>query len=103
MCCLPAGVTARSRLDPKLPFNFTTTLDIVAGNSGSPVVNRAGEFVGLVFDGNIHSLSAYFVYDATRNRTISVDARAILAALRTVYDAEALADEMTGAGASSRR
>ncbi len=93
----------RSRLDPKLPFNFITTLDIVAGNSGSPVVNRAGELVGLVFDGNIHSLSAYFVYDATRNRTISLDARAMLAALRTVYDAGALADEMTGGEESSRR
>jgi hypothetical protein len=93
----------RDRLDPKLPFNFTTTLDIVAGNSGSPVVNRGGEIVGLVFDGNIHSLPAYFVYDATRNRTISVDARAILAALRTVYDANVLADEITGVGASSMR
>ena len=69
-------------------MNFVSTLDIVGGNSGSPVVNQSGELVGLVFDGNIQSLPAYFVYDAARNRTISVDSRAILAAhSRTVYDA----------------
>jgi hypothetical protein len=101
---LPARWLARkSSLDPKLPLNFVSTLDIVGGNSGSPVVNRAGELVGLVFDGNIQSLPAYFVYDAERNRTISVDARAILAALRTVYDAGVLADEIAGAAMPSTR
>jgi hypothetical protein len=93
----------KSRLDPKLPINFVSTLDIVGGNSGSPVVNQSGELVGLVFDGNIQSLPAYFVYDAERNRTITVDARAILAALRTVYDAGALADEIAGTAMPSTR
>jgi Peptidase S46 len=96
-------IQRKASLDPKLPLNFVSTLDIVGGNSGSPVVNRAGELVGLVFDGNIQSLPAYFVYDAARNRTISVDARAILAALRTVYDAGGLADEIVGGRAPSTR
>jgi Peptidase S46 len=101
---LPARwLERRASLDPKLPMNFVSTLDIVGGNSGSPVVNRSGELVGLVFDGNIQSLPAYFVYDAERNRTISVDARAILAALRSIYDAGALADEIAGAPMSSTR
>ena len=101
---LPARwLERKTSLDPKLPFNFVSTLDIVGGNSGSPVVNQSGELVGLVFDGNIQSLPAYFVYDAARNRTISVDARAILAALRTVYDAGALADEIVGAAMPSTR
>jgi len=93
----------KSSLDPKLPMNFVSTLDIVGGNSGSPVVNRSGELVGLVFDGNIQSLPAYFVYDAERNRTISVDSRAILTALRVVYDAGGLADEIAGAAMPSTR
>ena len=84
-------------------MNFVSTLDIVGGNSGSPVVNRSGELVGLVFDGNIQSLPAYFVYDAERNRTISVDSRAILAALKVVYDAGGLADEIAGAAMPSTR
>jgi Peptidase S46 len=101
---LPARWLARKNdLDLKLPINFVSTLDIVGGNSGSPVVNRSGELVGLVFDGNIHSLPAYFVYDAARNRTISVDARTIIAALRTVYDGGGLADEITGAAVPSTR
>jgi len=101
---LPARWLARKDdLDPKLPINFVSTLDIVGGNSGSPVVNRSGELVGLVFDGNIHSLPAYFVYDAARNRTISVDARTIIAALRTIYDGGGLADEITGAAVPSTR
>jgi len=93
----------KSSLDPKLPMNFVSTLDIVGGNSGSPVVNQSGELVGLVFDGNIQSLPAYFVYDAERNRTISVDSRAILTALRVVYDAGGLADEIAGAAMPSTR
>jgi hypothetical protein len=86
----------KAQLDPATPFNFVTTNDIVGGNSGSPVVNRSGEVVGLVFDGNIQSLPGYFIYDATVNRTVAVDARGIVAALRSVYGASALADEMQG-------
>jgi S1-C subfamily serine protease len=85
-----------------VPFDFVTTNDIVGGNSGSPVVNRKGEVVGLVFDGNIQSLPGYFVYDGSVNRTVSVDVRAIIAALRHVYGAGALADEMIGANRGTR-
>ncbi len=89
---------ARPTLDPKTPFDFVATLDIVGGNSGSPVVNRKGEVVGVVFDGNIQMLPGYFWYDQGVNRAVSVDSRAIIAALRHVYGAGALADEIVGAG-----
>ena len=94
---MPKSWEARkSALDLTVPFNFVSTNDIVGGNSGSPLVNRDGEFVGIAFDGNIQSLPGYFVYDGTVNRTVSVDSRAILEALRKVYDAGALVDEMLG-------
>ncbi len=86
----------KGRLDPTTPFNLVTTNDIVGGNSGSPVVNRRGEVVGLVFDGNIESLAGYFVYDGTVNRTVAVDIRAMLTALADVYDASQLVAEITG-------
>jgi hypothetical protein len=93
----------KAGLDLATPFDFVTTNDIVGGNSGSPVVNRQGEVVGLVFDGNIQSLPGYFIYDGEVNRTVAVDARAIIAALRQVYGAAPLADEMQGlpAGATA--
>ena len=83
------------------PYTFVSTLDIVGGNSGSPVVNRRGEVVGVVFDGNIQSLPGYFVYDAAVNRAVAVDGRAILEALRTVYEANRLVDEITSAAKSA--
>jgi hypothetical protein len=79
------------------PFNFASTADIIGGNSGSPVVNRAGELVGLIFDGNIHSLRLDLVYDDRLARAVSVDAAGILAALRRVYAAEALVAEIEAA------
>jgi hypothetical protein len=91
----------KSALDLKVPFNFVSTNDIVGGNSGSPLVNRDGEFVGIAFDGNLQSLPGYFVYDGTVNRTVSVDSRAIIEALRKVYDAGALVDEMLGKTAAT--
>ena len=83
-------------LDPRVPFNFVCTADIIGGNSGSPVVNRKGELVGLIFDGNIQSLVADFAYTQAQGRAVAVDSRGILAALRDVYGATALADEIGG-------
>ncbi len=87
----------KGALDLNTPLDFVTTNDIVGGNSGSPVVNAKGEFVGIVFDGNIHMLSGYYVYDMVVNRGIMTDSRAIIEALRKVYGAGALADEIVGA------
>jgi hypothetical protein len=86
---------ARARLNPQTPVNFIADADIIGGNSGSPALNARGEVVGLIFDGNAHSLAGAFHYDGARNRAVSVDARFIIEALRTVYGAGALADELT--------
>jgi hypothetical protein len=79
-------------LDTK--FNFVSTADVVGGNSGSPVVNQAGELVGLIFDGNIQSLAGDFAYSDQQNRSVSVDSAAILEALDKMYDAKPLVDEL---------
>jgi hypothetical protein len=91
----PAWTAARGRIDPATPFNFLSTLDTVGGNSGSPIVNRDGDLVGLLFDGNMASCVWDYAYEETRARCIGLDARAILAGLRDVYGAEALVKEMT--------
>lgn len=89
------------KLNLATPLNFVTTNDIIGGNSGSPVVNRNGEFVGIVFDGNIESLVGNFIYDETTNRTVAVHAAGIIEAMRKLYDATALADEIEGKMAKS--
>ena len=92
---LPASwLAAKSRLNLSQPFNFSTTNDIIGGNSGSPMVNRNGEIVGLIFDGNIHSLGGAFWFDPRLNRAVAVHSGAILETLSVIYGATALVHEI---------
>ena len=84
----------KDKLDLSTPLDFVTTNDIIGGNSGSPVVNRAGEIVGLVFDGNIESLVGDFVYEGETNRTVAVHTAAMTEVLRKLYNAPALLKEL---------
>ena len=88
-------VKRRSRLNQTTPFNFVSTVDIIGGNSGSPVVNRAGEFVGIIFDGNLQSLPWDYAFDDEEGRATSVHSAVILESLKTVYRAESLVREIT--------
>jgi hypothetical protein len=85
---------AKPRLRLDTPFNFVANTDIVGGNSGSPVVGKDGEVVGLVFDGNIWSLGGSYGFDEALNRTVAVDVAAITEALSKVYGAERLLQEL---------
>jgi len=87
--------SAKSKLDLNTPYNFIADCDIIGGNSGSPTVNAKGEVVGLIFDGNVYSLTGDVIYDGESGRSVSVDSRGIIEALRKVYNAGALADELT--------
>jgi hypothetical protein len=84
----------KARLNLDTPYNFVNTADIIGGNSGSPVVNRAGELVGIVFDGNIQQLPNRFLYTDQQARTVAVHAAGILEALRKIYGAQALLREL---------
>ena len=90
----PRWMTRRAALNPKTPFNFVSTNDIIGGNSGSPTINKNRELVGLIFDGNIQSLVGNFEYDESVNRSISVDVRGMLEVLRKVFKADAIANEL---------
>jgi len=89
-------VQAKDKIDPNIPLNEISTLDVIGGNSGSPVVNAKGELVGVAFDANEALLAGNYVYNDQAARAMSVDSRAILEGLRKIYNATALADELTG-------
>jgi hypothetical protein len=86
-------------LDLATPYNMVSTNDIIGGNSGSPLLNRNLEVVGLVFDGNVYSLPGSFIFDETQNRSISVHSAGMIASLRDVYGARNLVAEMMGSPA----
>ena len=92
----PKEAAAREKLDLATPLDFVSTGDIIGGNSGSPVVNREGELVGLIFDGNIESLAGDYVYDGAKNRAVAVHSAGMIEGLRKIYSAGALADELQG-------
>jgi hypothetical protein len=96
-------MNSKTKLDLKTALNFVSTADIIGGNSGSPTVNKQGEVVGIIFDGNIESLPWNFAYSDVQGRAVSVDARGIQEALRKIYGATTLADELLGAKAEGAK
>jgi hypothetical protein len=96
---LPAAFARRrDGLDMSVPLNFVSTNDITGGNSGSPMIDRDGRIVGIAFDGNIEQLPNEFVFRTGAGRTVAVHSAGIIEALRSVYQAQALVDELLGTG-----
>ncbi|MFA4892825.1 S46 family peptidase [Brevundimonas sp.] len=89
-----AFIDNESRVNKDTVFDFTSTNDIIGGNSGSPVINADGEVIGAAFDGNIHSLGGSFGYDGALNRTVTVSTAAITEALRNIYPQPRLLEEL---------
>ena len=101
---LPAAFERNAaRIDRDVTYNFVTTNDIIGGNSGSPVLDRAGTVIGTAFDGNIHSLGGNYGYDPELNRTVVASAAAIQEALENIYPAPALVAELNRSNRASRR
>jgi hypothetical protein len=91
----PSAFTAnKAKINPSTTYDFVTTNDIIGGNSGSPVIDRAGTVIGAAFDGNIHSLGGNYGYDGSLNRTVVVSADAVQEALEKIYPAPALVKEL---------
>lgn len=98
----PSWLRAKPKLDGQKPMNFASTNDIIGGNSGSPVINKNAEIVGIVFDGNIHSLGGEYGFDPRTNRAVSVDSRAIIESLQKVYNAQRLLKELQPTAAAGQ-
>ena len=84
----------KSAINLQTPYDTVSTADIIGGNSGSPVINKAGEVVGIIFDGNIESLEWNFAYSDKVARAVEVDSRAITESLRNIYHADGLLKEL---------
>ncbi|MRI86672.1 S46 family peptidase [Aggregicoccus sp. 17bor-14] len=90
----PSWLRARGKINAQTPMNFVTTNDIIGGNSGSPMVNKDAEIVGLIFDGNIQSLGGDYGYDESVNRAVAVHSDALIEALDKVYGAKRVLEEL---------
>jgi hypothetical protein len=88
----------KAQLDLSTPLDFCTTNDIIGGNSGSPVVDKDARIVGLIFDGNIHSLGGDYFYDAQKNRAVAVASAGLVHALDKIYGATRILSELTIGG-----
>jgi len=94
----PSLKARRDKIDLSTPLNFVYTADTIGGNSGSPVINRKGEVVGLNFDSNNQKLSNryWYVEENEGSRAVGVHSAGVIEALRKVYDADALVRELLG-------